>query len=263
MNRCGHLRDSRSRERRGRILVELGPVVMLWLTRDQGLITMDVGKGRLGHPILGGHDHDALDLGQLLRQALEQGHEVRIDEQEPVLGMVHDVDQLIGEQAGIDGVQDHAGAGGGVINLQMTMRVPADGPDPIAGLRAERDEPMSQLLGAAIDFGVIGPMNVLLDGPSDDLALGMILSRIADQRRDQQRHLHHQPTHQTHGSDSLSRPAPAPPRVTRTGRRGQGVGWGLHPNVRNLPGMSDGSITVVHLEKLEVFDTINHILMLP
>jgi len=71
--------------------------------------------------------------------------------------MVHDINDLLGEQAGIDGVANGTGAGHAVIDFEMAMVVPGKRGDPITGLDAEAPvERMGELLGTRTDRSIAG-----------------------------------------------------------------------------------------------------------
>lgn len=66
--------------------------------------------------------------------------ERRIDEDHRVVGVVHDVRDLVGLQPQIDGVQHRAGQRDGQVELQVAVVVPRDRPDPVTGLHAGRHQ---------------------------------------------------------------------------------------------------------------------------
>ena len=76
--------------------------------------------------------HDALQGGQLRRQLLQQRQEHGVGEQVAILGVVHDVGDLIREQAGIDGVTDGADPGDAVVQLEVPVVVPGERGDALA-----------------------------------------------------------------------------------------------------------------------------------
>ena len=124
---------------------------------DQVLVADEVPDHvALRHVGAVGHHHDALELRGGGGELLGDRQKVEVDEQEAVGRVVDDVFQLIREEAGIDGVADRTHARHGEIDLVVTVGVPGEGPDPVAGLHAECRERIRQLLHAPMRIG-IGP----------------------------------------------------------------------------------------------------------
>ena len=192
-------------ERRGRLLVELGPLERAGLVGDQLLVAeqlRDLGRGR--HVGAVGHDHDVLHGLELVADALDDRHEVQVDEDDLVLGMVGDVGHMLGRQARVQRVQHGADAGDAEIELEMPVGVPGDGADPVAELDAQPLQRFGQLLGALVRVLVAVAVDRPLDGARHDLDVGIGGGRIVDDLRDQQRTVLHQTLH---GVPSLTRAA--------------------------------------------------------
>ena len=77
-------------------------------------------------------DYKAFDCGQAGRQFLDKGHKGEIEEENAVRGMVDDEDDLILEEARIDGVVNGADAGDAVPAFKMPPGVPGKGCDAVA-----------------------------------------------------------------------------------------------------------------------------------
>ena len=76
-------------------------------------------------------DHDdVLDRVQLVGQRHEQRQQRAVDEDDLVLRVVDDVDQLVGEQPDVEGVQHASGARCGEVQLQVPPGVPAERAHP-------------------------------------------------------------------------------------------------------------------------------------
>ena len=192
-------------ERRGRLLVELGPLERAGLVGDQLLVAeqfRDLGRGR--HVGAVGHDHDVLHGLELVVDGFDDRHEVQVDEDDLVLGMVGDVGNMLGRQARVQRVQHRADAGDAEIELEMAIGVPGDGADPVAELDAQTLQGFRQLLGPLVRVLVPVAVDRPLDGARHDLDVGIGGGRIVDDLRDQQRTVLHQTLH---GVPSFTRAA--------------------------------------------------------
>lgn len=80
---------------------------------------------------IGHHDIgvDRLELGRELADQRREGH---IEEQHPVLGVVDDVDDLLGEEPRVDGVHDRPGARHAEVQRQVAIAVPRECRDPVS-----------------------------------------------------------------------------------------------------------------------------------
>ena len=140
--------------------------------------------------------HDALQGGQLRRQLLQQRQEHGVGEQVAILGVVHDVGDLIGEQAGIDGVTDGADPGDAVVQLEMPVVVPGERGDALALPDAEPVPKRSgQLLGALAERGIGGAVRRRIRRAGHHLDCAVARRRVVQNRRDQKRPIHHQAAH--------------------------------------------------------------------
>ena len=101
--------------------------------------------------------------------------------------MVEDVHDLVGMQAGIDGVQHRSGAGHGVIELEVAVAVPGDRADPLARRDAETGERLRHAPGARGQVPERRAVNTTLDAPGDNLLFTVMPLGMHEQGRNQQR----------------------------------------------------------------------------
>ena len=141
------------------------------------------------------HDDETLDRLERVGEPLQQRYEGEVDEDVRILGVVDDVDELLGEQARIDGVQDGAHARHAVVELEMPVAVPRHGADAIARVDAERGERVGDPLRARLGVTIGVAVNRSFDRARHDLGVAVIQRRVIDDRRDQQRPVHHQSQH--------------------------------------------------------------------
>ena len=151
-----------------------------------------------------GHDHDMLHRLELVVHAFDDRHQVEVDEDDLILGMVGDVGHMLGRQARVQRVQHGADAGDAEVELEMPIGVPGDGADPVAELDAQPLQRFGELLGALVRVLVAVAMDRPLDGARHDLDVGIGGGRIVDDLRDQQRTVLHQTQH---GVSSVTRAA--------------------------------------------------------
>ena len=91
-------------------------------------------------------DHDHVpDRAQLRPQRQEHRQRRAVDEHDVVLGVVRDVDLLLGEQPDVERVQHAAGARGGEVELQVRRGVPHERPDASVGRDAQRSSAVASL----------------------------------------------------------------------------------------------------------------------
>jgi flavin-binding protein dodecin len=87
----------------------------------------------------------ALELGRELGQRLD---ERAVDEDHAVARVVDDVDDLLGEQADVQRVQDGAVGRHREVELEVALRVPREGRHPVAALHAEALEHAAEAVDA-------------------------------------------------------------------------------------------------------------------
>jgi len=137
--------------------------------------------------------------------------------------VVDDVEELLLEQARVDGVVDRADAGDAVPGLQVPPGIPGERPDPIAEPDSVLREPLRQLEGAAAHVGVGGPVDrSVLDPARRHGAAPVLGGGMVDDAMDEQGPILHQTKHGVLRRLSfllgltIKRPAP------RANRRGAG-----------------------------------------
>ena len=111
---------------------------------------------------------------QLVCDFLQHRHESEIGHHHAIAGMIDDPDDLLGKQAGIDGVIDRADAENAVPAFQMPPGIPPQRRNAIAELDAVAIEPLRHAQGARADLGVIGGVDRPFDRARDDRAFGVI-----------------------------------------------------------------------------------------
>ena len=105
---------------------------------------------------------------------LDQIDEGGIEEHEAVFGVIDDVDDLLDEQARVDGVAHRAHAGDAVVQLEMAVAVPGQRRDAVARFDAERDQRVGELRPALQQAGVVGALIGLVRRSRDDLDVGEV-----------------------------------------------------------------------------------------
>jgi hypothetical protein len=113
-------RAARVAEHHRLALVALDPGIILVLGGDQGVELAIVEADIM------------LDRRPARLQPLDHRREGLVVEQHPVLGMVADIDELLVEQARVDGVEDPAGADRAVPGDEVAAVVHRERPDPVA-----------------------------------------------------------------------------------------------------------------------------------
>ncbi len=106
--------------------------------------------------------------------------------------MVDDPCNLLGMQAWIDRMQHAARAGHREVKLHVPVAVPGKRRDAVAARDAEGTERVGHLSCAAMEGAIRSVVNIAFDSARYDLGVAVMPLRMLDQRRDQQRHLHHQ-----------------------------------------------------------------------
>ncbi len=186
-----------TKPRRG-FLVELRPVEPVGFRRQQVFVTQDRRQGRrqvLGHVRPVAHEDDAAQTLGVRCDTGHQGRKESVGEQVLTLRVVEDEDELFGEQARIDGVANQSGAGNAVIKLEMTMVVPRQGGNAIAGFEPQPGQRVGQLPHPPGRIGIAVAVQGRILVAGDDL-LGWVIARGVFQHVwDEQRPIHHQTQH--------------------------------------------------------------------
>jgi hypothetical protein len=176
-------------ERAGSLLVELRPVEVVALGRDQIVVERDRRKRGLG----AAEQNDPHVLGQLRPQPLDQRDEAGFEEKQPVGGVIEDVDDLFVGQHRVDRVADPADPGNPVVELEVAVGVPGHCRDAVAGFDAEPQQRLGDAPRAPLRFGIGIAMDRAFERAADDFGVGVIARRVLDAHRYQQRLVAHQP----------------------------------------------------------------------
>ena len=127
----------------GRLFIELGELGALGLVREQ-LFVVVRGLGMAG----GSGPRSSITTyprrGQLALHLGDGARDRLVQEDEPVVGVIDDVDDLVARQADVDRVQDRPDRRHGEVELEVPMVVPGKGGDAIAGLDAQALEDVHQ-----------------------------------------------------------------------------------------------------------------------
>ena len=118
-----------------------------------------------------------LDRGQLVAHGLQQREEVRIDEHDLRPGVVERVDDLLGREPPVDGLQRGAHAGDGEEALEVAVAVELHRGHDVAGGDPQAGEPVREPADPLVQRAVGDAGAVAVD----DLALGGVRERRAEQ----------------------------------------------------------------------------------
>ena len=128
-------------------LVERRPLAERLRRREQRFVRRRAGqRRRIRGPVV--HHDVALDGAELGGDRLQQRHEIRVHQQDAVLGVIDDVGQVRRRQTQVQGVQHRPDAGHREIRFQVAVMVPGERGDPIALPHAEGVERTGELPGA-------------------------------------------------------------------------------------------------------------------
>src|SRR5262249_58592925 len=98
------------------------------------------------------HEH-ALDFG-FAGELLPQGKQYVVDDEEAILGVIHDEGQLVRMEPQVEGVYDSSRSGNSKICLDVRVVVPAERSDAIARRETGALQSLSQPAGAAVEITV-------------------------------------------------------------------------------------------------------------
>ncbi len=142
-----------------------------------------------------GEDHIGFDLRAVRYQFFHQRHEVEIEAQNPVFGVIDDVGDLIREEARVDGVADRPDARNTEIEFQMAIGVPRQRSYPVPQSNAEIGQRVGELANTAIGIGIGVAVNIAFAATADDFLPPVPARGVLQQRRDQKRTIHHGTLH--------------------------------------------------------------------
>ena len=196
-------RAARVAHGRRRPLVDLGVVEAARLGGQQLLVGQDVGTQGAGVALA--DDHEVLDGLELGRHPGQEGDEGGVDEDHPVLGVVGDVGQLLGEQPEVQRVEHGAHRGDGQVGLEVLLGVPGEGGDPVALPDAEAGQGRGQPVGPVGHLGEAGPP-ARLALERHHLAPAEHAPAVPEDRRDGEREVLHRREHSGGTSSGPQRP---------------------------------------------------------
>ena len=164
-------------------LVDLGPVEGRLGGREQLLVEVHLlaaGAQRVevGARRVGPGDHDVLDRGHLPQLRRQQPAERVVDDHHVVLRVVGDVDQLLGEEPDVQGVQHRAHRGHRQVGLEVLDVVPLEGRHPLVAVDPQPAQCRGQPRGALAELGV-GAGAAAVGGGGHDLAVGVHRDDVA------------------------------------------------------------------------------------
>jgi hypothetical protein len=112
-----------------------------------------------------------LDLLEARRQLCEHRHERVVDEDDPVLGVVDDVGDLLREQADVQRVQHRSHARHREVQLEVALVVPRERRDALPLLDPERSQRTREAVDPRRDLGVACTRDArAVGGERDDLS---------------------------------------------------------------------------------------------
>ena len=134
-------RAARVTHRRGGAFVDLRVGDTGLLRREQLVVAEHLGAVALERRGVGvAHDDVVLHARQLRRELGQRRHQRAVDDDDLVFRVVHDVGELVGEQADVERVEHAAHAGDREVRLEVLLGVPRERRDPITRLDAEAAE---------------------------------------------------------------------------------------------------------------------------
>ncbi len=131
-----------------------------------------------------GHHYPSLNIGALFRHLLNQRHEVGVGEHVLIVGVIDDVDNLLGEKSRVDRVANVARAGRRIIGFQMPVVVPGQRRDSIAALQAPCGDRVCQLPATLEGVSIGVAMTRVIPSDRHDLFMPVNILRVANDRRD-------------------------------------------------------------------------------
>jgi hypothetical protein len=128
-------------------------------------------------------------------ERFDERRERRVEKDAAICGVIDDVAELLGKKSRIDRVDHRAHARDRVVQLEVPVAVPGERGNAIAVDDALPGQRARELARSRMRVAIRVAMNRAFDGARDDLGIAVKAIRVADQRRDHQRHVHHQTVH--------------------------------------------------------------------
>ncbi len=110
--------------------------------------------------------------------------------------MIDDVGELIDVQPGVERVEYDTGTRHREVQLHMTVAVPRQRTDALTLVNPEPGECIGQLSGALREIAITISVNIAFDPSRHDFLPAVMPFGVGEERRDQQRLLHHQSMHE-------------------------------------------------------------------
>ena len=186
-------------------LVQFRPVEVRRTGPDQLFVDQGVGRRILWQMRAVGHRHPGADRRHPRGELGHLAGEADIEEQHAVLGVIGHPDDLVVGKPGIDGVQDRADPGDREIELEVPVRRPRQRRHPVARLHPHGHQAIGHPPGAGERVGIAIAMDRPLDGAVHHRPVGMVERGIFQDRRQQQRPVHHQRQHAAFAPSEVSR----------------------------------------------------------
>ena len=174
------------------LVVDDEPAVERGVRRQELLVVQHAVGQRVVRAVV--DHHDVPHGGQLLAKGPEHRQQRAVDEDDVVFGVVGDVDQLLGEQPDVEGVQHPAGARCGEVELEVRGGVPAEGRDAAVGGHAQGVERRREPADADGALGDRGRRLTAHRGRDHRLVPEQLLGSVQDVRKGQWPVLH-EPAH--------------------------------------------------------------------
>jgi hypothetical protein len=128
-------------------------------------------------------------------ELLDERREREVEEDQTVFGVVDDVRKLLEKQPRIDRVDDGTRPGDAVVELEVAVTVPSERPHTIAGANAQAPQRAGEPPRSHMRIAVRVAVDRTFDRARDDLSIAVVAIGVTEQRRDHQRHVHHQTLH--------------------------------------------------------------------
>ena len=159
-----------SKARRPDLVRKIRPVDLIGLAIQNFFVAKHAFKRGVGHVRPVRHDDDLQIVRKMRAQLFNDRYEGEVDKQEPVLGVIDDVDHLLSGQARIDRVADRPDAGNGIVKLKMPVAIPRERGHPIPVVHTKPLQSMRQLGDPSCRFPVGCAMNITFRAHRNDLA---------------------------------------------------------------------------------------------
>ena len=143
-------------------LFQLGPVELLRLGRQQGLVVEQLAELVLGQRLPVRDVDDVLDRRELPGQLVQDRDQRLVDEDQLVVGVLDYEFEVFWEEAQVEGVEHRAHAGDRVVELQVPVVVPAEGGDAVAVLDPQSLERAGQAVDPGHHLAIGGAVNTRL-----------------------------------------------------------------------------------------------------